>query len=392
MSARPPLVLLGNLENRRAQFFLQAAAALGWESVQTLSWLDFLANPDALTAKLAPDGWLRIESPGENFALEKALLALGAGLPDSPRYLRLSAAEVSSLDFRRGQILPMRQWYLGWRKTLDRVDQCLNEVKGRRAMNPPGDIADMFDKARCHELFKAARVPVPRLLGLPESFEHLRELMREAHCRRVFLKPCHSSSASGVVALETSKTGWQAFSSVELTGETGPCGLFNSLRVRRYRESRQIAALIDAVCRHRCIAEAWFPKAGYGGQRFDLRVLVIARRAGHAVMRQSAGPITNLHLGNRRGDLEGLRGQMGESRWQEAVSVAEQAAAVFPDSLYVGVDLLAAPGFERFAIAEVNAFGDLLPHLLHEGRDTYGAELANLIPEPSVTLPGALVH
>ena len=40
-------------------------------------------------------------------------------------------------------------------------------------MNPPDEIAVMFDKARCHEFFRAATVPVPRLLGLPASLAGL---------------------------------------------------------------------------------------------------------------------------------------------------------------------------------------------------------------------------
>jgi hypothetical protein len=44
------------------------------------------------------------------------------------------------------------------------------------------------------------------------------------------------------------------------------------------------------------------PKAGIDGRTFDLRVLVIAGRARHAVARLSRGPMTNLHLLNERGD------------------------------------------------------------------------------------------
>ena len=37
-----------------------------------------------------------------------------------------------------------------------------------------------------------------------------------------------------------------------------------------------------------------------------------------------------------------------------------------------------SPGFRRHAVAEVNAFGDLLPGLLVDGRDTYAAQLEAL--------------
>ncbi len=372
---RPPLVILGNPENRRVEFARRAAESLGWPGVRVVPWLAFLRDSAALARELRPDGWLRIESSGENFEVEKALLRIGADVPNEEGYECLPTEAVDALPFRRGEILPMRQWYVGWRVTLLRVGWCLAEAAGCRAMNPPWEITAMFDKARCHDIFAAAGVSRPPLLGLPESYEHLRETMRAAGCPRVFLKPCHSSSASGVVALEVGRTGVQAFSSVEMAESR----LFNSLTVRQYREPRQVAALVDAVCRQRAIAERWFPKAGFDGQRFDLRVLVIGDRAAHVVMRQSDGPMTNLHLGNRRGDLDGLRRRMGDTAWQGALDVAVRAAEAFPASLYVAVDLLVAPGFRRFAVAEVNAFGDLLPNLLHEGRDTYTAEFARLL-------------
>ncbi|GAB7045335.1 hypothetical protein JCM9534A_04610 [Catenuloplanes indicus JCM 9534] len=44
--------------------------------------------------------------------------------------------------------------------------------------------------------------------------------------------------------------------------------------------------------------------------------------------------------------------------------------------MHAGVDLMFAPGWSRHAVAEVNVFGDLLPGVLVDGRDTYGTELA----------------
>jgi hypothetical protein len=93
------------------------------------------------------------------------------------------------------------------------------------------------------------------------------------------------------------------------------------------------------------------------------------------VVRTSPTPITNLHLGraNRRGDPARVRALLGEERHAAALAVCERAAACFPDSLYVGVDLLVATDRTRFFIAELNPFGDLL----HRS-DTHDAELAAL--------------
>jgi glutathione synthase/RimK-type ligase-like ATP-grasp enzyme len=332
---------------------------------------------------------LRIESPGENFEVERALLSLGVSDAGGLRKSPLSAAEIAELQFENGRILSSSQWYRGWRIALDRVRGILERFPGCRAMNSAHDIGVMFDKARCHEIFAARHVPATELLGVPDSFAHLRQIMEARRCRRIFLKPCHSSSASGVVAFEIGGASQQAFSSVEIVREKGRVKLFNSLSVRRYHSAGEIAELIDAICREQCIAEAWFPKAGLEDLTFDLRVLVIAGAAQHAVVRQSASPITNLHLGNRRGSIEKLKQRMGPENWGAALSVCERAAGAFPDSLYVAVDLLVAPGFRRFAVAEVNAFGDLLPNLEYRGMDTYAAELAALGMAPNASATAA---
>jgi hypothetical protein len=53
-----------------------------------------------------------------------------------------------------------------------------------------------------------------------------------------------------------------------------------------------------------------------------------------------------------------------------------RAAAHFPRSLHAGLDVLISPDFRRHAVLEVNAFGDLLPGITCDGRDTYADELA----------------
>src|SRR5690606_32550366 len=112
-----------------------------------------------------------------------------------------------------------------------------------------------------------------------------------------------------------------------------------------------------------------------GVQTCALPILVVAGRATHVVVRAAKSPMTNLHLGNARGDLAALRDRMGEAAWRSAMRTAEAAAACFPRTLHAGVDLLLSPGWRSSAVCEVNAFGDLLPGVLHEGRDSYAEQL-----------------
>ncbi|MFC7729342.1 STM4014 family protein [Actinomadura keratinilytica] len=236
----------------------------------------------------------------------------------------------------------------------------------------------MCDKRRCHARLQAAGVPVPEALPSVGSYAQLRDRMAEAGMRRVFVKPAHGSSASGVVALQTAPGG--RIKAVTSAARTAT-GYVNSLRVRTYNTEPDVAHLIDALAPDGLHVERWFPKAAVDGRVFDLRVVVIAGEPTHAVVRTSRYPMTNLHLGGARGDLAAVRRALGEDGWARALDVCARTAACFPGSLMVGVDLLVGADRRRFAVAEVNAFGDLLPGLTGlpgtwaEGLDTYTAQV-----------------
>ncbi len=106
---------------------------------------------------------------------------------------------------------------------------------------------------------------------------------------------------------------------------------------------------------------------------------MINGQAKHVVPRLSKTPITNLHLGNKRGVLQEIEQKISKEKLLQVKIMAEHAAACFPDSFYLGVDVLLASDFKTIKILEVNAFGDLLPGLLHEGMDTYTTEINEIL-------------
>jgi hypothetical protein len=327
---------------------------------------------------VTPHTLVRIESPGKEFEAERRLLALGADAAEAELCARLTRQEVEALSFERGRLLPSRQWYLGFCGALQLIERQLQECPPHRLINDPPEIALMFDKPGCHARLEQAGIPVPRALGPVRSYEELVTRMREAGCARVFVKLAHGSSASGAVAYQTDGRRHMATTTVEMSRREGELRLYNSRRLRVHRDPGEIAGLIDALCRHRVHVEQWLPKAGFSGRVCDLRVVVIARRARHVVVRLSRGPMTNLHLLNDRDSPEALRARMGSASWEAALGTCERAMACFPASLYAGIDLLVSPGFRRHAVLEVNAFGDLLPGSLADGADTYEAELRAL--------------
>jgi hypothetical protein len=251
----------------------------------------------------------------------------------------------------------------------------LNAPAPHYLMNSPSDIAVMFDKVKCHELCTQHQVSVPKSLGNVASFDELSARMQAMETRRVFVKLAHGSSASGVVALATNGVVWQAKTTVELVQMGSAVMLYNSRKIRCYRDLQSITTIIDTLCRDRVQVEVWVPKAGISNRTFDLRVVAIAGQAQHAIVRLSKSPIANLHLKNQRSAPTDLIAKMGDVAWEAALKTCEQAARIFPDSLYMGIDLLIPIGFKQSLVLEVNAFGDLLPDVIHHGMDTYTTEI-----------------
>jgi hypothetical protein len=380
--ASRPLVVIGNPENRRVTLFLGAARRLNLPPPQVIGYDRLLAEPASGDWKsLVPAAAIvRIESPGENAAVEQALIRRGG------RLLQLDPGQIEAVAAaaaERGRIAGSALWYAGYRDLLAEIEAALRP-REVRWMNHPAEIPLLFDKSRCQSLLSSRGISVPDALPLdgrsPSCTAELFAELDRAGWPRVFVKLRYGSSASGVVALARSRSRMQATTSVELATEGGQTKLFNSLRVHRYTDPAQIASILDELCRQHVHVERWVPKAGLAGRTFDLRVVSIAGQPRHLVMRTSAGPITNLHLGNQRGDVAALWARWPPAARESAWAACRAAAACFPRSLYCGIDLALLPGLRRHAILEVNAFGDLLPGIVDaHGDDTYSAELKALL-------------
>jgi glutathione synthase/RimK-type ligase-like ATP-grasp enzyme len=353
----PPLAVVGNPENRRVRLFTEAVRRAGLPAPRVVPWLRVLAEGGAA---FASDEVVRLDSPGENAEVDAVLRGPGP----------------------QTRVGGSARWYAG---LLDAVAS----LRGGRRLDDPDELAVLFDKRRCHARLAAAGVPVPYSptsggATAIHGWDDVRALMAGPRLRRLFVKPAHGSSASGVLAIDSAGPGRiRAVTPVE----TAPDGeLHNSLRPRTLRREAEVAELVNRLAPEGLHVERWWPKAAQAGRSADLRVLVVAGRATHAVVRTGGGPLTNLHLGGRRGDLEAARGAFEAAGlgWGRALDVFERAAACFPGTLCVGVDLLPARDWSRVAVGEVNAFGDLLPGLGGlpgsgaDGLDTYGAQLAAL--------------
>jgi hypothetical protein len=334
-----------------------------------------LEGRTALSDHLHPGVVVRIESPERDVEVEKGLLRLGISEAESEGTPVMTEAQIEAVSFDRGLIRHPRQAFLGFRRLLRRfaTELAARNVSG---MNAPGDIEVMFEKSSCHQKLREAGVPVPQSLGLVRNYEELTHRMSRANLSRVFVKLNNGSAASGMVALHRTMHRPIAVTTVAMARDSNILRLYNSRRLRCYSVESEVATLVNALCRERVHVEEWLPKATLDALgNFDLRVVVIGGRTKHVVVRHSQGPFTNLHLLNRRGDFNRVRDRLGETGWSTIRSTCELAMSLFPNSLYAGLDVLVMPGFRRHAVLELNAFGDLLPDVRFDGRDTYATEL-----------------
>lgn len=338
--------VVGTPEDRRVTLFRDAVVARGLAEPHVIPWRDVLAGREFG----APEGsLLRIDSPGEDARADALLRG-----PGDPARAGGGAA-----------------WYRAFMAGLERV----TALPGVRPLSDMGEIGVMFDKRRCHAVLAAAGVPVPAAFEA-RSYDELRDGMTARGWARVFVKPAHGSSASGVIAFQAHAGRLKAVTSATWVDGV----LCNSLRVRTVTDEAEARRLVDFLAADGLHVEQWFPKASTGGRAFDLRVVTVAGRPTHAVVRTSRVPMTNLHLGGTRGDLETVRGRPG--LWERVLEVCARAAGCFPRSLSTGVDVMVGADWRSVAVAEVNAFGDLLPGLgdfSGHGRDTYAEQVEAVV-------------
>ncbi|MEU8201000.1 STM4014 family protein [Streptosporangium sp. NPDC049046] len=351
------LAVVGTPGDRRVAMFADACVRQGLDEPAVVPWTSVLRGEEI---RIAPETLVRIDSPGED--AEADALLRGPGEPS-----RVGGGA---------------RWYAGFVAGITRVLRAVAATPGAALLADVEDVSVMFDKRRCHARLSEAGVPVPPALSGPVGgYAELRERMGEARWGRVFVKPAHGSSASGVVALHASGRRVRAVTSAEPVSG----GLRNSLRVRCYEDETEVAAIVDLLATDGLHVERWFPKASLQGRAIDLRVVVVDGTPTHAVVRASRSPMTNLHLGGIRGDLGAVEAALGPRGWETVLEICARTAARFPGSLAVGVDLMIGVDWREFAVAEVNAFGDLLPGLEGlpgggaEGLDTYGAQVRAIL-------------
>ncbi len=214
--------IIGNPENRRVIIFCETVQQLGYAMPQVISYAGWLnGNEQPVIAK---ENIVKIDSPGENDAVRKMLVAKGGVITSEPD------------EF--GLIKDMRPWYGGYCKWLQEMQTVISGQGLLHVMNDPAEIQLQFNKPACQAWLQKHNIPVPHRLAGFSNYDELVELMNIHGLHKVFIKPAHASSASGVVAFRKAGHRVQAVTSAEI--ETTPNGLqfYNSLNVRTYTNEK----------------------------------------------------------------------------------------------------------------------------------------------------------
>lgn len=349
----PRFVLLGNPENRRVTLFQSALEKAGLPLATVQSWLEYL-DEEELSFDSKP-ALLRVDSFGENFEVYRRLLAR-AGARDSKR-----------LVDRRGEVLRPALAHDGFRDVLRALKSEFTKNRSWLVLNEPDDIDELFDKRRTSRRYAAEGIPVPEFFDeVPDEPAAVLERCRSLGWDEAFVKLSSGSSASCLAHVAFSRRGVTVTTSLEWDEPRW----FNNLKVRVLTKAPDVDRALGFILSQGAQVERGVPKAKVGEQFFDLRVLCIEHEPRFVVMRQSALPITNLHLGGSRGDVDALRKSVGAESWASAMETCRRVARLYR-SLHVGIDLLFEPDLKSHRVVEANAFGDLLPNLLVDGKSVW---------------------
>jgi hypothetical protein len=369
-------VAIANPDGKRWQAYSRDLSAF-WEArgvlagVEVVPWRDVVqrdGNLDGLAAFDRP-ALVRLESPGRDFEVARLLLeAGGRAIPGEP-------TDWSHLVYEKGRLTRPGLMYAGFKRVLTGLKASFDARPHLKASACPLDVAVLFDKNATSARLDAAGIPSPPSLpGLPSSTipSELQYLIREEGFRTAYVKLNTGSSASAIVVLSTHNEDTLGVGSIVLLGE----GFYSTRRLCHYDPGcLRLAAVLDFLLREGVCVQEGIRMAQIDGENFDVRVVVIHGRPAFTIFRLSSLPMTNLHLGGRRGDPQRCRAAIPTRAWLDAIDHCVEAAAQFQSNI-VGVDLLFETGYMRHFILEANAFGDFFPGLVDaQGRSVHSVEI-----------------
>jgi hypothetical protein len=371
---RPPrYVAICNPEGKRWQAYARELS-LFWQErgviaeVEVVPWKLVVPRDGCLDGIPAFDrpALVRLESPGRDFEVTRLLLAAG----ERGDCNAASGVDWGNLPYRKGQLLRPGLLHRGFCRVLAGLHR---SFAGRSHLTPlacPLAIAELFDKNATSARLTGAGIPCPPSLKAPDTPEELLSELRLHGWPTTYVKLATGSSATGIAVVHAlDDPAWAITTTVRIDGE-----FYNTRRLRRVTGDELTEVLAFILAEGSCVQRG-IPMAQLDGQNFDVRVIVIHGQPRFTIFRLSNAPMTNLHLGGRRGETAACRAAIPTRAWLDAMDHCVEAAGQYRCSA-VGIDLLFERGYLHHYILEVNAFGDWFPEFTDgEGQTVHRVEI-----------------
>jgi hypothetical protein len=368
----PRYIAIANPDSKRWQTYAQELAGFWAEQsirpdVEVVPWSMLVPREGRLDGLAAFDrpALVRLESPGRDFEVTRLLLQ--AGTRDLPTE---AATDWLYLPYQKGRLVRPRLLYRGLRRVLEALRAGFDARPHLQPLACPRGVAELFDKTATSARLSAAGVPCPPSLDPPASPELLLAALRRAGYAKAYVKLNTGSSASAIAVVQALADPAWALTSVLRRGSD-----FYSTRLLCRYEGEDLQAVLGFLLEEGACVQQGIRMAQIDGFNFDVRVVVVYGTPAFVVFRLSALPLTNLHLGGRRGQADACRAAIPTRAWLDALDHCAEAARLY-DCAMVGVDLLFESGYMRHYILEVNAFGDFFPGLTDaHGRTAHRVEI-----------------
>ncbi len=286
-------------------------------------------------------------------------------------------------QYRIDCMYQMAEAYLSWLSSLPAPSNRLHYL------NTPETIALLLDKQKLRQTLAAESLPATPLLSADIScYEELKQLMEEKHCFSVFVKPKLASGAAGILAYQyhPEKCREKLYTSAAFDGGF----LVNTKRISCCRDHKTIQAYFSKILPLGTIVERWVPKAEYNRKKYDFRILFQFGRISFITVRQSDGPITNLHLNNAALPSE-VNGQLPACLSLSAVQAAgienlcQKAVHAVNGLSMAGIDVLLEKESGKPMLIEMNGQGDLLYQDIYDKNSIYSEQIGEFLTWSSRT-------
>ena len=318
---------------------------------------------------------LRLESPGRDQEVMRLLLEASDDSASSQAWRDVPIA--------KGMLLRPSLLHRGFCRTLRGIRAALDRKRNVQPLACPLAVAELFDKTATARRLREAGLPCPAMIPAPSNADVLLLELRELKFKTAYVKLNTGSSATGIAVVHALDDPPWAITSMLRIGD-----FFYNTRKLQKITGEQLDETLAFLIREGAFIQEGIPMAQIDGQNFDLRVVVIHGRPAFTIFRLSGLPMTNLHLGGRRGDAAMCRAAVPTRAWLDALDHCVEAASLY-DCAAVGVDLVFERGYARHFLLEINAFGDFFPGLTDATGRTIHATEITMTAQKFALLPAA---